>query len=572
METQLLPVQVRVSVCTVYIVLFVTYTCTCNCYYIVCILDKGQRVGGTCLSPQGARTPGGTTDMHKSDMGPQFPISSPHGMLDVHRFSGPGSGGNGCPTTSPGPFPPQQQQQQQQPPQQQPKMPGFMNISPTNKGPGMDLPVSSNYGCVRSDNVPLNPNSTSGITGNPKVSHFDPISSLAQMSQQLTNSVASSLNGQGAQGSGMMGFNTQAMHMMDPMGGCHSIPELEPGPSSCTMLGMSMQGPGHPHGYHQNPTGNSPLGPVRSLSPKMPNPVPGPGPFPGSMPIPRIMGRGPGCNPYNGANVQVKPNAPNTIQYLPAKPQMGNTNPRGPPSLEFLHRFANPLSNLDAKMPTQNLQYFPNCGSNPGPMGGGGVPPMGHMDGGPMGGEGPMGGMMNGPMGNGTMNNGPMMGGNMGLGPNMIGQPGMNMNMQLMRGPGLRPMGMIRMPQMGFNGPGGGNGPGGPPNDGMFTNPNMPNPNTQMFVAGPKSSPMGLGAPDASQPLPPSMGQGNSFKNSPFVGPTTADPNYAQQFHNFQQQLYATTTRSQMSNQGMGPGGPGPGPPHSANQPYFVPK
>ena len=31
--------------------------------------------------------------------------------------------------------------------------------------------------------------------------------------------------------------------------------------------------------------------------------------------------------------------------------------------------------------------------------------------------------------------------------------------------------------------------------------------------------------------------------------PATSDPNYAQQFHNFQQQLYATNTRSQ----GMGP-------------------
>ncbi|CAH0562176.1 unnamed protein product [Brassicogethes aeneus] len=113
-------------------------------------------------------------------------------------------------------------------------------------------------------------------------------------------------------------------------------------------------------------------------------------------------------------------------------------------------------------------------------------------------------------------------------------------------------------------------GPGGP----------MGNPNAQMFVGGPKGSPMGGpmggGAPDASQPLPPSMGQNNSFKNSPFVGPTTADPNYAQQFHNFQQQLYATSTRSQMGGggQGMGPGGPGPGPPppHMQQPPYFNPK
>ena len=44
---------------------------------------------------------------------------------------------------------------------------------------------------------------------------------------------------------------------------------------------------------------------------------------------------------------------------------------------------------------------------------------------------------------------------------------------------------------------------------------------------------------------------GGYNKNSPIMGgpgPNTSDPNYAQQFHNFQQQLYATNTRSQ----GMG--------------------
>merc|ERR1712071_43071 len=51
-------------------------------------------------------------------------------------------------------------------------------------------------------------------------------------------------------------------------------------------------------------------------------------------------------------------------------------------------------------------------------------------------------------------------------------------------------------------------------------------------------------------------GSGPGFKSSPFLGPTTADPNYAQQFHNFQQQLYATNTRSQMNNQAMGAGNP----------------
>lgn len=472
--------------------------------------DKTPRLPGPAappgLSPQTG--PGPTSDPLKSDM---FPTSSPH-MMDVPRFPGPNA--------SPGS-----------------KMGGFVNVSPSGKPSPLDLP---NYGCSRGDNVPLNPNCTSTMTGNPKVSHFDPISSLAQMSQQLTNSVASSLNGQGNQGPpGMMNFGSPSMHMMD-MGACHGLGDLDQGAGN--MMGMPMQG--HPHGFHPN----SPMGPIRSLSPKLP------GAFPNHMPMPRMMGRPPGPNPYNGANVQVKPNAPNTIQYLPAKSQVGNApGPRGPPSLDFLQRFANPLGNMDSKMPTQNLQYFPNCGPNNGPMQGPGgpMPPhMGHMDG-PMPSDGPMGPMMGGPLGNGA---GPMLTGGMGMSGGMI---------PMMRGP-MRPPGMMRMPQMGFNGP----NSGGP--DGMFNpGPNMGNPNAQMFVSGPKGSPMGVGAPDASQPLPPSMGQNNTFKNSPFVGPTTADPNYAQQFHNFQQQLYATSTRSQLGGQTMGPG---PGPPHSQQPPYFNPK
>lgn len=420
--------------------------------------------------------------------------------MDVPRFTGP-SGSPGS------------------------KMGNFPNV-PSGKGSSMDIP---NYGCTRGgDNVPLNPNCTN--TSHPKASHFDPISSLAQMSQQLTNSVASSLNGQSSQGPGIINFGSPSMHMMD-MPGCHVMGEMEQNLGS--IMGMPMQGP--PHGFHAN----SPMGPIRSLSPKLQ------GAFPNHMPIPRMMSRPPGPNPYNGANVQVKPNAPNTIQYLPAKSQVGNApGPRGPPSLDFL-RFTNPMNNMDSKMPSQNIQYFPNCGSNNGPHQGPSGPlgpHMGHMEG-PMPSDGPLGAMIGGPA-------------------SMMAIPGGMLPM--MRNPMRPPHGMIRMPQMGFSSP----NSGGP--DGMFNpNPNINNPNPQMFVSGPKGSPMGLGAPDASQPLPPSMGQNNTFKSSPFVGPTTADPNYAQQFHNFQQQLYATSTRSQMGNQAMGPG---PGPPHTQQPPYFNPK
>ena len=48
--------------------------------------------------------------------------------------------------------------------------------------------------------------------------------------------------------------------------------------------------------------------------------------------------------------------------------------------------------------------------------------------------------------------------------------------------------------------------------------------------------------------------------------PSPADPGYAQQFHNFQQQLYATNTRSSHMSQGMGGGG---GPPNSQQQNFY---
>lgn len=144
-------------------------------------------------------------------------------------------------------------------------------------------------------------------------------------------------------------------------------------------------------------------------------------------------------------------------------------------------------------------------GPGMGPGMGPGGPGMG--PGGPMGmGGGPMG-MPGGPMGPNSMR--PM-------GPGGPGGPGQCGNMM---------GGMMRMPGMGMY-PG---QPHGGPNPGDM------GPNNQMFVPGAKGSPM-----DASQPLPPSGG----YKNSSFIGPTTADPNYAQQFHNFQQQLYATNTRS----------------------------
>ena len=100
----------------------------------------------------------------------------------------------------------------------------------------------------------------------------------------------------------------------------------------------------------------------------------------------------------------------------------------------------------------------------------------------------------------------------------------------------------------------GGGGMGGPIGD-PGNNPMMmggggggPNPNMYNPASGGKNS-SGPGDPlGGPNQGPPGGGGPGGFKSSPFMGPTTNDPNYAQQFHNFQQQLYATNTRSQMSN------------------------
>ncbi|XP_055857791.1 collagen alpha-1(X) chain-like [Episyrphus balteatus] len=332
-----------------------------------------------------------------------------------------------------------------------------------------------------------------------------------------------------------------------------------------------------------------------------------------------MMGRAgmSGC-PYNGANIQVKASTPNTIQYLPVRPQVSNTNPRVPPSLEFLQRFANPqMSPMDVsgggpngpgpdanKMqqpggPGQGMNFYQNCnqmsgagpGGGPGPGPGGGM--NSHMDtsgpDGMMGLGGPPVGMVGGP-------NGPMGGG---------------MNSQMMRG--MRPMrqpgggnGMLRMqgPNPHMIGGGGvhpfGNGPpnldgpndpsnifqnnqlfGGPPGPkgSPMGHGNGPNGAPNGPGLGGNSSPMGGGPPgDPSQSMQPGPlngpggpgsnpggpngpgggpgGPGPNYKSSPFLGPSTNDLKYAQQYHNFQQQLYATSTRSQMNSQLGGHNGP----------------
>ena len=68
----------------------------------------------------------------------------------------------------------------------------------------------------------------------------------------------------------------------------------------------------------------------------------------------------------------VKASAPNTIQYLPSRPNLNDARPRGPPSLDFLQRFANPDGknvgpNGSAGVMSPDGQMMPNGPG--GPMG-----------------------------------------------------------------------------------------------------------------------------------------------------------------------------------------------------------
>lgn len=96
----------------------------------------------------------------------------------------------------------------------------------------------------------------------------------------------------------------------------------------------------------------------------------GGGNFPGNQMQPRMMNRSMPMNlhgsPYSGANIQIKANAPNTIQYLPTRPTMGGNNARGPPNMEFLPRFNNPMNQMEAN---KMGGFYQNCnqmgGNNP---------------------------------------------------------------------------------------------------------------------------------------------------------------------------------------------------------------
>lgn len=214
---------------------------------------------------------------------------------------------------------------------------------------------------------------------------------------------------------------------------------------------------------------------------------------------------------YNSPNIQVKPDAPNTIQYLPSRPQGVPTSapPSRPPNLDFLQQ---PLSmgGKPSQPPNSGPPYFGPNGP-PGPMGMPPRPMQGHMN---MNFNRPQmmrpQGMPNGPPGMGGPMGSPMPG----LGPPMA-LPDM-----YSRAPGPNSMG---------------NGPG----------PNMVGPPGNFLPPGPVSS-------KGNAPVGAMHGDGGqSFGNFKQPFPNTSDPNYAAQFHNFQQQLYATNTRNSATNPRM---------------------
>ncbi|XP_020809890.1 protein BCL9 homolog [Drosophila serrata] len=499
----------------------------------------------------------------------------------------------------------------------------------------------------RSDNIPLNPNSGGTLRPSPQnkmlSQSFDPISSLAQMSQQLTSCV-SSMGGSPSGGASSAGMNmnipdmnmehallagldtASSLDALNQTNSCHPInPAMMNSMGQQRLINAKMCGPGP----NFNPNSPNGLG-------SGPMPVPGPGPSPanfqgqgGAPPGARLMGRMPlnfGSN-FN-PNIQVKASTPNTIQYMPVRPQNVNNNNtnnnnggggvgtgggagnvRMPPSLEFLHRYANPQ------------------------MAGGGAAGNGaSIDGGP--GIMPgMPGMMVGPPGAGSMlmaspteqqqkmANNPGNnyfqncnqqlaiieedGGGGGLDPGMIigHQPSMIRGMRPHNSNMLRPHVMgprLQQPvvnrQLPFTGHGADldcSSAGDP--TAFFNSANGPtaalltasqqqqqqqqqqSQQQQQQQQQSKSQllktimPAGMCQSQAGgvgqmhqlqgQGLGPGPGPGSNnnninvpsnggvVSNVNFVGPSSNDLKYAQQYHSFQQQLYATNTRSQQQQQ-----------------------
>ncbi|CAH1785706.1 unnamed protein product [Owenia fusiformis] len=363
--------------------------------------------------------------------------------------------------------------------------------------------------------------------------------------------------------------------------------------------------PGGPHPAGPHPGGPHPGGPQYGPGgqPGGPTPTSQPSPFPvpatpgqrfGSPEVPPqsvtpdLMSMGPvGSPPFRGPNpggpggappgkgrssgVHVQAKAPNTIGYMPNQggppmPQQVSDPVNVRPEMEMMSRYATPMKDLESKLPTKKLQYFPNAndsqnhhGEIPGMrmaqmqamtrremMGPGG--PMPRFPGAP-GPPGEMAGMMpRHPMNSMEMmqQQSMMMAGNRG--------PMSSMQYSGPPGPPGGPMmqGSQHIQIQGQNITMQGQGPMPPLNHPM--NPSqlaqMRSMDPQMRQMGPDSQMRGGGMPGVPDPRmmnsggPPVGGSAGSYGN---------DPGFNATFQ--QQQMYAQNTARQMGPQGMSGGG-----------------
>ena len=370
-----------------------------------------SRVGGdpSTPNPSESKGPGTPAPQTPSSQHGDAPPKYPGGPQTPHTPTSDGLYHGDGPAT---PHTPSSQDKARFPaPSPSPADPRFpIPASPGRLHGGMSPSHMGGMGPEISGNLPLNPATPSSQSTNTNMSSkgFDPISSMAQMSQQLA----------GPGGAGSTPCSTPNSVGPGPDSGLGSMGNLEPGMIN-SPLGGAMLGPdGNPvfsssgltPVHDSSPTGLDsmagmgmrPNGPPMQGGPGPRGPMMGPGgPMGGNM-MGGPMGPGGGMPPSSagsGTFATVKASAPNTIQYLPSRPPNSQAGPRGPPSLEFLQRFANP--GMDKNM---------------GPMGMGPGGPIGPN--GPMMSNGPGGPMtsMNGPMPMGM--NGPMMGPGGPMGPN----------------------------------------------------------------------------------------------------------------------------------------------------------
>ncbi|XP_046750015.1 protein BCL9 homolog [Diprion similis] len=344
------------------------------------------------------------------------------------------------------------------------------------------------------ENLPLNPNIVNGCQlntpGSVSTGHFDPITSLAQMSQLLANGTPNSKPGERCSRKPVR-MPTQKLPQ-----GCANPMQNMNAPSSEEEYGDSTKCTNCiPAGYNPAPAPR----PAGNLG--IPNRAPGDRTigYAAMRPASTCHGESRGvprlADPSNTrTNVHVKPGAPNTIQYLPAaKPNPCQGGPRPPPSLDFLQGFVNPQNQRFLPSNPQNLQnFYPRVGRPQRPTG---------------------------------------------------FQPG---NYRQMRPPmhqaqnlamHVRPAGLFSGSRVDF----------GNKQFGCDVMPNQANQPQMYNVPGNPGVVMRIRPRGPSHPIHPNMEMASGgFKGGPLIAgavPPTSDPNYAQQYHNFQQQLYATGTR-----------------------------